>query len=146
MKEVVPVLIAMQENKHKDSMHKKEGMKSYFSYADTKSNSISLLLFPKTSFITDSTTADIAEEIREKPCVATIEIIDNDIRINGVRGSLDALKTDLEKQVYCPAEEKLKVMLIYNGGTSYQSYLELKVYLDANDIHCEPLEYFHTVK
>ena len=146
MKEVVPVLIAMQENKNKDSMHKKEGMKSYFSYADTKSNSISLLLFPETSFNSESTLADITDEIRERPCVATIELVDNEIKINGVRQSLDGLKTALKKHEPCTAEEELKILLIFNGQTSYQSYLELKVNLDAHDIDSESVEYFDTVK
>lgn len=146
MKEVVPVLIAMQENKNKDSMHKKEGMKSYFSYADTKSNSISLLLFPATVFITDTNGAKDLEEFRDSPCIVTIELVENNIKIDGVRQSLDDLKPYLKKRGNCPDEGIHKVMLIYNDQTSYQSYLELKVYLDAHDIPCGSVEYFHTVK
>lgn len=146
MKEVVPVLIAMQENKNKDSMHKKEGMKSYFSYADTKSSSISLLLFPQTNFITDTTTTNVMKEFRENSCTASIELAGDDIKLNGKRQTLTDLVSNLKKEQQCTNEEKLKVMLIFDEDTSYQNYLELKVYLHANDIHCEPAEYFHTVK
>jgi len=146
MKEIVPILIAMQENKNKDSMHKKEGMKSYFSYADTKSRNISLLLFPQTNFITDTSTTNVMKEFRENTCNAIIELNSDEIKLNGIRKSLTALVSTLEKEQQCTDEEKLKVMLIFDEHTSYQNYLELKVYLHANDIHCEPAEYFHTVK
>ena len=146
MKEVVPVLIAMQENKNKDSMHKKGGMKSYFSYADTKSSSISLLLFPQTNFMTDTTTSNVMKEFRKNTCTAIIELNGDEMRLNGDRKSLTTLVSTLEEEQQCTDEEKLKVMLIFDENTSYQNYLELKVYLHANDIHCEPAEYFHTVK
>ena len=146
MKEIVPVLIAMQENKNKDSMHKKEGMKSYFSYADTKSSSISLLLFPQTNFMTDTTTSNVMKEFRKNTCTAIIELNGDEMRLNGDRKSLTTLVSTLEEEQQCTDEEKLKVMLIFDENTSYQNYLELKVYLNSNDIHCEPTEYFHTVK
>ena len=146
MKEIVPVLIAMQENKNKDSMHKKEGMKSYFSYADTKSSSISLLLFPQTNFMTDTTTSNVMKEFRKNTCTAIIELNGDEMRLNGDRKSLTTLVSTLEEEQQCTDEEKLKVMLIFDENTSYQNYLELKVYLNSNDIHCEPAEYFHTVK
>ena len=146
MKEVVPVLIAMQENKNKDSMHKKEGMKSYFSYADTKSNSISLLLFGQTNFISDTEAPNILKELRENTCTAIIELIDDEIKLDGKRQTLTDLKSNLKKAQQCAGEEKLRVMLMFDEDTSYQNYLELKVYLHANDIHCESAEYFHTVK
>ena len=146
MKEVLPVLIAMQENKNKDSMHKKEGMKSYFSYADTKSSSISLLLFPQTTFITDTRATNVMQDFRENTCTAILELVDDDIKLNGKRQALADLASNLKKGQQCTSEEKLKVMLMFDEETSYQNYLELKVYLHANDIHCESAEYFHTVK
>jgi len=146
MKEVVPVLIAMQENKNKDSMHKKGGMKSYFSYADTKSSSISLLLFPQTKFITDTTATNVMQEFRKNTCTAIIELVDEEFKLNGKRQALTDLASSLKKGQQCTDEEKLRVMLMFDEDTSYQDYLELKVYLHANDIHCESAEYFHTVK
>ena len=146
MKEVVPLLIAMQENKNKDSMHKKGGMKSYFSYADTKSSSISLLLFPQTNFITDTTETNVIQDFRENTCTAIIELVDEEYKLNGKRQALTDLASNLKKGQQCADEEKLRVMLIFDEDTSYQDYLELKVYLHANDIHCESAEYFHTVK
>lgn len=146
MKEVVPVLIAMQENKNKDSMHKKGDMNSYFSYADTKSSTISLLLFPQTNFITVATAANVMEEFKGNTCTAIIELIDDDIKLNGKRQTLTTLESSLKKEQQCADEEKPRVMLMFDEDTSYQNYLELKVYLHANDIHSESAEYFHTVK
>ncbi|MDN3642158.1 hypothetical protein QWY87_05570 [Lutimonas halocynthiae] len=146
MKEVVPVLIAMQENKNKDSMHKKGDMNSYFSYADTKSSTISLLLFPQTNFITNDTANNVMKEFRVNTCTAIIELVTDDIKLNGKRQALTDLASNLKKGQQCTDEEKLRVMLMFDEDTSYQDYLELKVYLHANDIHCESAEYFHTVK
>jgi len=146
MKEVVPVLIEMQKNKNKDSMHKKGGMNSYFSYADTKSSSISLLLFPQTNFITDAKATNVMEEFKENTCTAIIELVDDEIKLNGKRQTLTALASNLKKEQQCAGEEKLRVMLMFDEDTSYQNYLELKVYLHANDIHCESAEYLPTVK
>jgi len=146
MKEVVPVLIAMQENKNKDSMHKKEGMKSYFSYADTKSNSISLLLFGQTNFISDTEAPNVLKEFRKNTCTAIIEFIDDEIKLDGKRQTLTNLKSNLKKAQQCTDEEKPRVILMFDKDTSYQNYLEQKVYLHANDIQCDAAEYFHTVK
>jgi len=146
MKEVVPVLIEMQKNKNKDSMHKKGGMKSYFSYADTKSKAISLLLFPQTNFVTDSSSAKFLEAFDKKNCAVKIQLLENEIAIDGENYPLSSMVSTLKKTLICEAEEKRTVMLMYDENTSYQTYLQAKVYLHANEIHCETIEYFHTVK
>jgi hypothetical protein len=146
MKEVVPVLIEMQKNKNKDSMHKKGDMKSYFSYADTKSKAISLLLFPQTNFVTESSSAKFLEAFDQKNCAVKIQLLENEIAIDGTNYPLSSMISTLKKTLICDAEEKHSVLLMYGGSTSYQTYLQAKVYLHANGIHCEANEYFDTVK
>lgn len=144
MKEVVPVLIKMQQNKYKDSMHKKGGMKSYFSYADTESKSISLLLFPRTKFVSDST--QLIEEFEQRPCSMIIELLEDEVLMNGRSYPLYEIPDMLAKQAECEQRESLQVLLKYQEETLYQTYLETKVYLNANDIRCDSIEYFDTVK
>ena len=50
MDKVVPLLIKMQENRNKKSMHKKEGMLNFFSYANTRNKNISLVMFDTINF------------------------------------------------------------------------------------------------
>ena len=50
MKDIVPLLIKMQEDKNKPSMHKKGNMESYFSYANLSGKKISLFSFTETNF------------------------------------------------------------------------------------------------
>ncbi len=146
MKEVVPILVAMQENKNKDSMHKKEGMKSYFSYADTKSSSISLILFPQTNYITETPATDFMNELKEKTCLTVIELLEDDIIINRDNHTFASMVSLIKTGQQCPDGETRSVMLICDEYTTYQTYLQVKVYLKANDINCESVEYFHTVK
>ncbi len=146
MKAVVPVLIEMQKNKNKDSMHKKKGMKSYFSYADTKSKAISLLLFPQTNFVKLSGSTGFKDGFDEQNCALRIQLLEDGIAINGISYPLSSLLLALKNEQHCEVEENLSVVLMYNEKTSYQSYLQAKVYLYANEIPCETIEYLYTVK
>lgn len=53
LKAIVPSIIKLQD-KHANSLHSKEGMHNYFSYADTISDKLSFFEFDKTVFKTDS--------------------------------------------------------------------------------------------
>ncbi|MGI9532600.1 hypothetical protein [Lutimonas sp.] len=144
MKEVVPILINMQKNKYKDSMHKKGGMKSYFSYADTESESISLLLFPRTKFVSDS--LQLIKEVERRSCSVVLELLEDEFLIKGRSYPLVEMPEIIAKEVPCEQGEQLKVLLKYQDDTQYQTYLEAKVYLNAYDIRCDSIEYFDTVK
>ncbi len=146
MKTVVPVLIEMQKNKNKDSMHKKKGMKSYFSYADTKSKAISLLQFPQTNFVKLSGSTSFKDEFDEQNCAVRIQLLEDGIAINSINYPLSSLLLALKNEQLCEDEENLTVVLMYDEKTSYQSYLQAKVYLHANEIPCETIEYLYTVK
>lgn len=146
MIDIVPILIEMQQNRNKDSMHKKEGMLNYFSYADTASKKISLISFEPTIFTTVYETFDSRKKIPEKPCTSILEISDGEFTLNHKRISLDALADKLKMNPSCSDEHKPKVILSYTENTLYQDYLQTKVYLNQNRIACDSVEYLYSVK
>jgi len=143
MDQVVPLLIKMQKAKNKDSMHKKEGMKSYFSYADIADDKISLTPFLQTNFITAPET-DIDDLI--EPCTFLLEIWGDQVKINNDVLALDSLLSVLENDDICKQEESLQIELRYDSQTSYQDYLRVKTFLMYNEIRCSSNEYVYTVK
>lgn len=143
MAQVIPVLEEMQENRNKDSMHKKEGMKNYFSYADTATETISLIPFHQTAFITEALNK---ENLATEPCTVILEIWGDQIKINDDIISLDLLLSALKNKNSCGTEEMTKILLTYDSQTSYQDYLKAKTFLTLNEIVCSTDEYVYTVK
>ncbi len=143
MDQVVPLLTEMQKAKNKDSMHKKEGMKSYFSYADISTEKISLTPFQQTNFITIPK-ADANKLI--EPCVITLEIWGDQIKLNQEIVAFESLLSVLESNETCKQKEKLTILLCYDAKTSYQEYLRVKTFLMFNEIKCAEDEYVYTVK
>jgi len=143
MSQIVPLLIEMQENRNKDSMHKKEGMKNYFSYADTATEKISLIPFPQTSFITETTND---KNRIMPPCTVIVEIWGEQIKINNDVLSLDSLLSTLISDYSCNPEDEMTILLSYDPQTSYQDYLRVKAYLASNEINSASVEYVYTVK
>lgn len=143
MGELVPLLIEMQKAKNKDSMHKKEGMKSYFSYADISGDKISLTPFLQTNFISvlKSDTDSLIE-----PCLIKLEIWGDQVKINNDVLTLDSLFTILENDSTCKEEKSVQIQLSYDDQTSYQDYLRVKTFLMFNEINCSTNEYVYTVK
>ncbi len=146
MKEVVPLLIKMQENRNKDSMHKKEGMNNYFSYADTSSENISLALFTQITFKLNSDATTTVNSHVGDSCSIIVEIKDKLVKINDQIITLDELQTVLKEEKKNKIVEEFKVILAYDDQTLFQDYLHTKVYLMANEILCDSIEYLYTVK
>lgn len=146
MTEVVPVLIKMQENRNKDSMHKKEGMINYFSYADTASKQISLIPFSDKNYLVQDRETIFSKLSTVDSCTLTIEIINNSVKINGKIILLDELATVIKKMDECQEETGPAISLVYDDRVSYQDYLHTKVYLYDHGIDCDSVEYMYTVK
>ena len=143
MDQVVPILIEMQKAKNKDSMHKKEGMKNYFSYADTSTKKISLTPFLQTNFITaPETTIESGIET----CTILLEIWGDQIKLNDEVIELESLLSVLENNEVCEQKETLHILLSYDAQTSYQDYLRTKTFLIFNEINCASDEYVYNVK
>lgn len=140
MKTIVPHLMAMQENRNKDSMHKKEGMLNYFSYADTSLNQISLTPFLPVVFTTEEEEFDNLEVI-EDTYLSVLEIADEFVKLNNKTIDLQRLKSELDSLQKDNRVKNSLVRIKYNEHTKYQSYLQTKVYLTANQIATMPVEY-----
>ena len=146
MKDVIPHFIAMQENRNKDSMHKKEGMLNYFSYADTTLEQISLTPFLPVTFIDMEDDATNQKEGRGQPFHASVEISNDFIKLNDKIIVLEALEKEIALLGASDSITEPVVRLIYNMNTQYQYYLQTKVYLSSNNIATLPLEYIFNVK
>lgn len=146
MGQVLPLLIQMQENKNKDSMHKKEGMKSYFSYADTAENQISLIPFPQTNFQTRPSPITDDLKTNNDPCSVLLEIKGDEVLFDRQILSLETCIAALEQRESCTSPDELKIVLAYSSDTSYQQYLQVKSFLHSREIACGPIEYLYTVK
>jgi len=146
MKDVIPHFIALQENRNKDSMHKKEGMLNYFSYADTSLEQISLTPFLPVTFIDLKDDAPTQEEVRDQPFQVSVEISNDFIKLNDKIIDLEALEKEIALLGANDSITKPVIRLIYNQNTQYQYYLQTKVYLSSNDIATLPVEYIFNVK
>ena len=144
MKDVVPILIKMQENRNKDSMHKKEGMNNYFSYADTSSEKISLAPFTQINFKFDTDALKYIDRI--DACSILVKLQDHSIKIDDKIILPEALESALKEHKECKSAEDLKVILAYDEHTRFQDYLHIKVSLMNNEIQCDSIEYLYTVK
>lgn len=140
MKAIVPHLIDLQENRDKDSMHKKGDMLSYFSYADTSLNQISLTPFPPVAFTTEEEEFDNLEVI-EDTYLSVLEISDEFLKLNDKTIDLQQLKSALDALQKDNKVNNSLVRIKYNEQTTYQSYLRTKVYLTTNNIATLPVEY-----
>ncbi|MEL4455562.1 hypothetical protein [Lutimonas vermicola] len=146
MKEVVPILIEMQENRNKDSMHKKEGMNNYFSYADISSEKVSLAPFTQINFKFNNDQDDFLDSINESSCSVLVKIEDQSIKINDKVIDQETLESIIKEQKTCKNYEELKVILAYDDQTLFQNYLQTKVFLIHKEILCDSIEYLYTVK
>lgn len=146
MKDVIPHFIAMQENRNKDSMHKKEGMLNYFSYADTSLEQISLTPFLPVTFIDLEDDDPIQEEGRDQTFHVSVEISNDFIKLNDKIIVLEALEKEIALLGASDSLTKPVIRLLYNQNTQFQYYLQTKVYLSSHDIPTLPMEYIFNVK
>ena len=146
MKNIIPHFIAMQENRNKDSMHKKEGMLNYFSYADTTLDQISLTPFLPVTFIDLEDDDTVQETSTDQAFHVSVEISNDFIKLNDKIIVLEALENEIALLAPNDSITKPVVKLIYNQNTQYQYYLQTKAYLHFNDIATLPVEYIFNVK
>ena len=146
IKEVVPFLIQMQKNKNKDSMHKKEGNLNYFSYANIKSNQIALLDFDPTHYIynIDEYKALVDNLLSNK--IIELDINNENLFLNKKSVELNQLQRKIDQLKLKDSLANIKLLLKYNENTSYQNYLETKVFLSKIEIQIDSTEYIYSLK
>lgn len=140
MKAVVPHLGAMQENRDKDSMHKKGDLLSYFSYADASLNQISLSPFQTIVFTEQEDEFDDITPI-EDTYLSMLEISNEFVKLNDKIIDLHDLRAELESTQEGSKVKTSLVRLKYHESTDFQSYLQTKVYLSAHSIPTVEVEY-----
>ena len=155
MKDVIPLLQAMQSDRNKDSMHKKEGMINFFSYADSKNERISLVNFPVINFVP-------AEEIGEfdampdsgskfsetdsKYCLIRVFIHEDYLRVNGKTFDMEEVGKIHSSTGPCEEEKTEVFRLIYDEELTFQSYLKTRVLLAAAQVKVDTTELVETLK
>jgi len=140
MDQVIPLLVKMQADRNKDSMHKKEGMNNYFSYADSSSEQICLSSFTEIIYKTSAI-------IPESDSCSEILVIENgNVNFNGKDIGLDSLDRLKKKIDSCENGNLKKIRLVYKSNTKFQDYLQVKVLLSKEGIQCENIEYLYSVK
>ncbi len=146
MSKVSPILIKLQLNKNKPSMHKKEGTSSYFSYADISSNQISVLSFNPTAFV--FTSEEYQSLLVNSPNIKTVELeIKNGFLIlDKEEINTDQLAQKLNRLQQNDTLNSLKLFLKYNENITYQSYLKTKVFLNKVEIQIDSTEYIYSLK
>lgn len=155
MKDVIPLLQAMQSDRNKDSMHKKEGMINFFSYADSKNERISLLKFPQINFVpmddiggsvplpdSESNTS----EMDSTTCLVTVRIYDDHLRVDGKSYDPEEISEIQSVPGACEGGKTELFRLMYDEEISFQSYLQTKVFLAAAQAEVDTTELVETLK
>ena len=147
MKDVIPLLQAMQADRNKDSMHKKEGMVNFFSYADSKNERISLVSFPDTDFV--ETTENSGFDPIDKDttlCHVPLRIFEDELRLGRVSGPVDQIAEMSAAFKDCEDGKTQVITLVYDEELSFQAYLETKVFLAAAGLTVDTTERVETLK
>ncbi len=141
MKKIIPFLEEMQEDRNKDSMHKKEGMFNYFSYADMADNKVALLNFPKTNFVfTDHEFTTVLEQYT-KDQVIQIDLDHGDLYLNQTKTNVDQVAKELKQKI--DSLSGPKVYFKYSENTNYQDYLNIKAAVLESGSNLEATEYMY---
>jgi biopolymer transport protein ExbD len=145
MKKVIPILEDLQENRNKDSMHKKEGMLNYFSYADMVSNKMSVFNFMQTFYIKNQREYETHLERILNSKIIEIEIENNVLTMDKKSIAKEELKKYIKN---VSANDSLNpiISLKYSENISYQNYLSFKAYLTEEGFNIDRTEYIYTVK
>jgi len=127
LKQVIPLIQQLQAKKEKPSMHDNgEITHSYFSYVDTISNKLSLILFDSIKYIRDkSINRDYILTSTEFKHLL-IDYKSTDIYVNNVRVKKCGIKDYISKQLN---KRILKIDLRFEENISYQNYLNIKALL-----------------
>ena len=143
MKKVVPVLQKMQENRNKDSMHKKEGMLNYFSYANVTSNKISLLNFDNTNFIFSNTDYKNVLKNLQKESILELDIQNKNLLLNESKIKTSQLIQKIENIQSSDTLANHKMVIKYSKNISYQNYLSVKALLSKINLKVHSTEYIY---
>lgn len=148
LKTIIPSIVTLQD-KHANSIHSKEGMHNYFSYADTLTDKLSFFEFDKVLYKTDSLLSKsyIKTLYNEYKNYNNINLTINphNVWINDSKIDKSEFKSTLLEFIDFFSEGKQTLLhLNFNQNNSYQDYLYYKTMLGAisnKSILINPLEF-----
>lgn len=146
MAKIIPILEELQENRNKDSMHKKEGMLNYFSYADIVSQTISLVKFDSINYIHLEKNKDEFLVKNTKNRIYELVITNNLNLIDQEKIKPEQLLDKLNSIISQDTLSKPKITLKYPESLTYQNYLSVKAQLSTLRLDVDKNEYIYTTK
>ena len=161
MRDVIPILQEMQADRNKDSMHKKEGMANFLSYADSKNERISLVPFPEIKFVrmddmagmedieraeASSVSKGRSSELDSTQCLVMVRLYEDYVRANGKNLERRDLLEIESTALGCEEGQTVIFRLHYDEEITYQNYLEAKVFLAASQVEVDTTELVETLK
>ena len=146
MKQVIPHLEEMQRDRNKDSMHKKGGMKSYFSYADTKNERISLVDFPQLNFIESEGPANSGMISNDSICLIPLWLKGERIALGESDFGKDRWSRIAEVLTTCDSTAQAHFQLHYSANLAFEQYLTARAGLVSLGLSLAGDEYVHTLK
>jgi len=127
LKHVVPFVQQLQGKKEKPSMHDNgEISHSYYSYVDTISNKLSLILFDSIKYITHESIYSDSILTQKSFKHLLIDYKKNDFSVNKVPVQMGQLDDYISKQ---KDSNLVKIHLNLDENLSYQNYIYLKALL-----------------
>ena len=136
MGQVIPLLIKLQADRASDSMHKKEGMKNYFSFASKSRQTISLIPFDPIEF------SEVPDETISSDTIAKSSLVvlldKGGFLHEGQRRDVDFLQTLLSQKDSTGLHPKLA--LRYTQALRYEAYLRAKAQLFDAGLMTETVE------
>lgn len=146
MKQVIPQLEGMQRDRNKDSMHKKKGMKNYFSYADTKNERISLVDFPQLNFIESKGPSDSEMISNDSLCLIPLWLKGDKIALGESKYGKDQWSRITEVLATCDSTAQAHFQLHYSANLTFEQYLNARAGLASLDLPLADDEFVHTLK
>ncbi|MCF6222548.1 MAG: hypothetical protein L3J34_02340 [Flavobacteriaceae bacterium] len=146
MQKITPFLHEMQENKNKDSMHKKGGMLNYFSYADILNNKNALIYMHPTNYIyTEKAYQELLTKEGSKKIIE-LNIQNDQLFLDEEKIDLTKLSDSLNNIHFKDSLNNVKLIVKYNGNLSYQNYLKTKIILNNTKVKIDSTEYIYSLK
>lgn len=146
MKEVIPLLQTMQENRNKDSMHKKEGMKNFFSFADSKNERISLIEYTQVEFVRAEFPEDRATKQADSTCVVDLTLQGELCRVGDRTYGIEDVDRIAEELKACEDDRQALFRLIYSEDLRFQDYLAARAHLASAKLPLARTEIVQTSK
>ena len=146
MNKIAPILEEMQQDRNKDSMHKKEGMSNYFSYANVVSENISLVQFDSIYFLFQERKIKVPPTEKREKSTIHLELTNDTYYLDEERINADDLLNKLSNIISKDTLSTQKIILQYPGSLSYQNYLSAKALLSTLVLQVDKNEYIYTIK